>query len=247
MRLKATRAAGVLAAAVLVLVGLTGCRRRPKAGDACRLPDQLACAAGDRALVCASGAWAEVPCRGARGCTRHSDADECDDTIAADHDPCPRNPPLDYACTADRSKALVCEDGRFTLWRDCRGPDGCRVADGRNVQCDTTLGMAGDPCAQQGTYACSVDRQTMLVCDGSTLSPATTCRGPGGCQIHRDTRRVDCDDTVAVEGELCDQPKRITCAADHKSELVCDDKKWAKKRECRRSDCRLQGNELFCD
>jgi len=247
VRLIPVRTELTAAAAAVVLAALGGCRHRPKSGDRCRLADQLVCAASDRALVCDGKAWGEIPCRGARGCTRHAEADECDDTTAAEGDRCPRNPPLDYACTPDRARALVCRDGRFAVWRDCRGPDGCRVVDGRNVQCDTTLGAPGDPCAQPGTYACSVDRAAMLVCDGSTLSPATTCRGPQGCHIERDTRRVECDDTVAHEGDPCDQPARITCAADHESELVCEEHAYVKKRDCRRSDCRLQGNELFCD
>ncbi|HEY8038849.1 MAG TPA: hypothetical protein VIF15_03615 [Polyangiaceae bacterium] len=234
--------------AATVLVTVAACRSRPAAGGSCRVPDQLVCSAGDRALVCeAAGTWQEVPCKGARGCAHRDTADECDDTLAADGDACPHNPPLDYACTADRVRALVCKDGRFALWRQCRGPDGCQVVDGRNVHCDTTLGDPGDPCAQQGTYACAVDGKAMLLCDGSTLAPASSCRGPQGCHIQRETRKVDCDDAVAQEGDPCDQPKRIACAVDHKAELVCQEGKYAKKRDCRRSDCKLEGNELFCD
>ena len=87
----------------------------------------------------------------------------------------------------------------------------------------------------------------MLLCDGSTLALASSCRGPDGCTVRRDARKVDCDDSVAIEGDPCDQPKRIACATDHKSELVCAEGRYSKKRECRRSDCRLEGNELFCD
>jgi hypothetical protein len=90
----------------------------------------------------------------------------------------------------------------------------------------------------------------MLVCDGGKLAAASSCRGPGGCQVERDTHRVDCDDSVAAEGDPCDQEKRITCSGDHKSELVCGGGRYAKKRDCRRTDCRLEGterSELFCD
>jgi len=232
--------------AAVALFASAGCRSKPTAGSKCRVPDQLVCAAPDRALVCDTATWADVPCKGTRGCTRRADGDECDDTIAADGDRCPRNPPLDYACTADRMRALVCKDGRFGVWRECRGPQGCTF-DGRNVHCDTTLGEPDDPCAQQGTYACSTDRTTMLVCDGSKFAPASSCRGTDGCHIQRDTRKVDCDDSVAQEGDPCDQPKRIACSMDRKAELICASGVYQKKRECRRSDCRLQGNELFCD
>jgi hypothetical protein len=167
--------------------------------------------------------------------------------VALEADVCPRNPPLDYACTADGAKALVCKAGHFSLWRNCRGPDQCQIADARNLRCDTTLGEPGDPCAQHGTYSCAVDHQAMLVCDGNALAFASSCRGPAGCRVERDAHKVDCDDSVALEGDPCDQPRRIACSADHKAELVCEASRYAKKRDCRRSDCRLAEAELFCD
>jgi hypothetical protein len=255
--------------AVLLALGVlaaTGCHSHPAAGEKCRIADQLVCSAHDRALVCDSIAppapsiassqvdrtWLEVPCKGARGCARTGDDDECDDTLASPGDACPRNPPLDYACTTDLSQALVCKDGRFDLWRRCRGPAGCRLLDGRNVHCDTSLGEPDDPCERAGTYACSVDGKTMLSCDGKSLAVASACRGAKGCFFEpgepgSEPHKIDCDDDVAAEGDPCTQPRRITCAVDHKQELVCDGHTFAKKRDCRRSDCRIEGTELFCD
>jgi hypothetical protein len=246
-----TGACAALVVAVLSTIG--ACREKPTAGEKCTLPDQLLCGGSDRALLCepapsgGATAWADIPCKGARGCLRKSDADECDDTIAGEGDPCPRGAPLDYACTPDRTRALLCKDGRYALWRACRGPDACQVESGRNIRCDTTLGEPGDPCAQQGTYACSSDSRAMLLCDGSSLATASSCAGPAGCHIRRDTRKVECDDSLAREGDTCDQPRRIACAVDRKAELVCLGSRYAKKRDCRRADCRLEGSELFCD
>jgi hypothetical protein len=193
-----------------------------------------------------------VSCKGAKGCARSGDADECDDTLAAPGDPCPRSPPLDYACSTDLKSALACKDGRFSLWRRCRGPEGCSVVDGRNVHCDTSLGEADDPCEHMATFACSVDGQTMLECDGKTLVPASTCRGPKACFFEKgepgaEPHKIDCDDGLALEGDPCTQPRRITCAVDRKAELVCDGHTFGKKRECRRTDCRVDGTELHCD
>jgi hypothetical protein len=258
-----------------VLALFPACRTHPAAGEKCRVPGQLLCEGRDRAVVCDpdangstnrtngganGGVWADVPCRGPRGCGRLSNsgntasADECDDTVASENDACPRNPALDYACTADHSKALVCKEARFALWRNCRGPAGCEIVDGRNVHCDTSAGEAGDPCEKQGTYACSVDAKAMLVCSGSALTPASSCGGPGACSINRDTHKVDCDDTMADVGDPCDEPRRITCAPDHKAELVCVSAqdggapgKYAKRRDCKRTDCRIGGSKLFCD
>ncbi len=255
--------------AVIVLVALAHCTPRPAAGDACRVPEQLICDGRDRALVCdarppdaSPGAvvpssplprsWVEVSCKGARGCARVGGADECDDTLAADGDPCSRSPPLDFACTTDLANALVCKEGRFGLWRRCRGPQGCQVVGGRNVHCDTSLGAPDDPCERAGTFACTVDRKTMLQCDGKTLAPSSSCRGDKGCSMEQgeggaEPHKIDCDDRIALEGDPCTQARRITCAVDHKEELVCDGKRFERKRECRRSDCRIDGTELFCD
>jgi hypothetical protein len=238
---------GALLVTIVAVTTAAACRHTPTAGRQCHIPDQLVCGASDRAMVCDSGAWKEVACRGQRGCSRRGDTDECDNTIAADLDPCPRNPPVDYACTADRSRALVCKGGQFSLWRNCRGPERCEIVEGRNLRCDTSLGEPGDPCSQQGTYSCSVDRKTMLSCDGNTFGAASSCRGADGCRVQRDARKVDCDDSVALEGDPCDQPKRIACSVDRKSELVCSASTYAKKRDCKRTDCRLEGTELFCD
>ena len=193
-----------------------------------------------------------VPCRGAKGCARAGGEDDCDDTMASIGDSCPRNPPLDYACSTDLATALVCKEGRYDLWRRCRGPQGCRVVDGRNVRCDTSLGEPDDPCEHAGTFACSVDGTTMLQCDGKSLVAASSCRGPKACSFEKgepgaDPHKIDCDDGIAMEGDPCTQPRRITCAPDHKEELVCDGHKFGKKRDCRRSDCRIEGTELSCD
>jgi hypothetical protein len=196
--------------------------------------------------------WTSVSCKGAKGCARAGGDDECDDTLAAEGDPCPRSPPLDYACATDLTTALVCKDGRFDLWRRCRGPQGCQVVEGRTVHCDTSLGETDDPCEHAGTFACSVDGKTMLECDGKSLAVASSCRGPKACFFEKgesgaEPHKIDCDDGLAQEGDPCTQPHRITCALDHKEELVCDGHKFGKKRECRRSDCRIDGTELFCD
>jgi hypothetical protein len=154
---------------------------------------------------------------------------------------------VDFACTADRSKALVCREGRFTVWRQCRGAEGCAIVGERRVSCDTTLGEGGDPCEKSGSYACSADGGAMLQCNGTVLGVVASCRGPDGCRFDRDGHKVDCDDGLAMEGDACDRPERIACAVGGKAELVCDKGRYVQKRECRRSDCRVDGSALFCE
>ncbi len=234
----------------IVIAVIAACRPTPRVGGECHVEDQSFCTARDRGLLCESGRWTEIACRGTAGCSRQGRADECDDTVAQEGDPCPRQEPADYACSADAARALVCKAGRFELWRNCRGTQKCVVAADRHLDCDTTLGEAGDPCEKIGTYACSLDSRAMLICDGRSLALTSSCRGPTGCRFDRETHKVDCDDAVAAEGDLCDQPNRISCSADGRLELVCDpgaEHKYVKKRECRRTPCRIEGNDLFCD
>lgn len=237
---------------------VAACRSRPTAGAACPALDRVACDGTGGALVCelpatastaatVGGVWTAVGCRGTRGCTHGSGGDACDDTTANAGDACPRNPPLDYACTPDKSAALVCKDGHFDTWRACRGPDGCVVEAGRTVRCDTTLGQTGDPCGQAGAVSCQADGKAMLACDGAHLAVATSCRGPQGCHADRVSGKVTCDDSLAAEGDRCDQDGRIACSEDHKAELACTAGVYAKKRECRRTDCRLDGDKMYCD
>jgi hypothetical protein len=235
-----------IALLALLAVGLAGCSK-PTAGRACRLSNQLVCTAPDRALVCTGGAWFEIACKGKGGCARRGDGDNCDNTIAAEGDSCSREPPADYSCSADGARALVCKDGHFVVWRQCRGADGCEVVSDGQLRCDTTLGEPGDPCVAVGTYACSVDRKAKLGCDAGFLVPASSCRGPKGCSFERATYKVACDDTLAFEGDPCELPNRITCGVDGGLELVCDAHRYAKKRACRRSACRVDVDKLFCD
>ena len=233
------------------------CQTRARAGGACHGGDHLRCAGKDRALSCEAGAWREVTCRGPHGCGRRGEEDDCDDALAALGDPCPRSPPPDYACAVGRGAAanetvgtrdaLVCKDGQFALWRHCRGAEGCAIVGDRRVSCDTTLAEAADPCEKTGSYACTTDGGAMLQCGGETMAVVSSCRGPDGCRFDRDSHKVDCDDGLALEGDPCDWPDRIACALDRKSEMVCKANRYVRKRECRRTDCRVDGSALFCD
>jgi hypothetical protein len=235
-----------IALLAIVTMGLASCSK-PTAGGACRLSGQLVCTASDRALVCSGGGWLEIACKGKGGCARRGDGDVCDNTRAAEGDSCPPEPPVDYACSTNGARALVCKDGHFAVWRQCRGAEGCELVDDGKLRCDTTLGEPGDPCVALGTYACSVDRSAKLLCDAGLLVPASSCRGPRGCSFERATYKVDCDDTLALEGDRCEVPKRITCSADGALELVCDARRYTKKRACRRTACRVDSDKLFCD
>lgn len=237
----------VLVLALAAAGVVASCRARPIVGTTCRTPDALTCSDLGHALLCDGMTWREVPCRGRHGCSHHAGNDDCDDELALVGDPCPHSPAVDYACSLDHKAALECKDGLFSLWRHCRGEGGCRLVGDRRLDCDTTLSETDDPCEKKGTYSCSTDRKAMLECDGRSFLTVATCRGVEGCRFDADTHKVDCSDAVALEGDPCEDERRITCNADGKSELVCQGNRYVRKRECRRMGCRVEGSELYCD
>ena len=237
----------VLAIAIVVAIGpsgVVGCHGRPALGSACDHPYALVCTAPNRALICSANAYGALACGGPLGC--QAETGVCDTSVAAIGDVCPTQR-ASFACAADRASALVCDDGRFRLWRACHGPLGCTATEDAGVQCDTSLGEVGNPCAKVDAEVCSLDGRTLLRCDGHALKPASSCRGSDGCSVHREDATVRCDDRVAVEGDPCPTPRRVACSVDGRAELVCKDGVYSMKRPCRRTTCSVNDDRLMCD
>ncbi|MGA2450579.1 MAG: hypothetical protein ABTD50_18075 [Polyangiaceae bacterium] len=241
------------ASAIAILAGLgamtapiavLGCHGRPAVGSECTRRDEIVCSAPDRALICRSNAFLELPCGGPLGC--RADVGMCDTSIGAIGDTCPTGI-SSFACSTDRASALVCESGRFVVWRHCRGPRQCSAAEDAGVRCDMRLGELGDVCATAGAEGCSLDGGTLLRCHAGILEAASSCRGPDGCQVHKEEASVRCDDRVAIEGDPCPTPKRVACSMDGGSELSCVNGKFVTKRQCRRTACSVDKDRLLCE
>jgi len=189
------------------------------------------------ALLCKGGTYITVPCRGPRGCAPlgHSGDIECDDDLANLGDNCMSYVDEDYACSTDRSKALVCKEGKFQLWGNCRGPKACQIRS-NTVDCDRTLQEADDPCTIPNNYACSVDQKFMLICHDGRMVADNSCRGPKGCVHNEHEHRVDCDDTIALEGDPCSDQDEVCCSQDGKSRLICKNHKYVVEKPCRRRE-----------
>jgi len=227
-----------------LLAVATACRGRPVAGDACRRAGALLCPANDRGLLCDGGSYEEIACRGPLGCS--ADRGQCDTSVGKLNDPCPGGART-FACTEDRMSALACEAGRFERWRECRGPRHCSATNETGVECDTSFGETGDPCAQTDVEACSVDRSALLRCNGKSFEVASMCRGSDGCTIDRQNHSVMCDDRSAVDRDPCDRPKRVACSLDGGAELVCESGKYRAKRSCRYTSCSVDGDRVVCE
>lgn len=109
-------------------------------GDPCSTDDEgnSRCVGENQRITCLGGKYAVDFCRGDEGCKVVSSTVKCDQSKAADGDPC-RN--QTNACGVDAKSVLSCVQGRFRPSAQCPGEGGCAIAD-REVTCD--LGKKDD-------------------------------------------------------------------------------------------------------
>jgi hypothetical protein len=206
---------------------------KPKLGGQCTATagaSGTVCVDKATALFCADGVYTQVSCRGEKACS----AGECDESIAAEQDPC--SIPDAIACSVDHKEALRCVNRRFVLDETCKGPTGCKVASPAKISCDNNVADVNDPCQLEGDYACTTDRSLALRCERHTMRPLNTCRGPKQCVIlpRPNTDRVDfsCDDSIAEEGDACDTNGEEACTMDRKGMFVCRGNKFGSLKPC---------------
>ena len=102
----------------------------------------------------------------------------------------------------------------------------------------------GDKCSGAGLPTCS-DPSTALVC-GKGIVVALPCRGPKACTSS--SSQVQCDNSLAVAGDACDQPSDVACAVDYKSALECQNDKFALAETCKGvRACQVDGDKIACD
>jgi hypothetical protein len=178
----------------MLLAGLAGCKAR--AGDRCVM-GRAACTGERAGLFCgADGTYHALACGGHDGCQQWGAMVACDQSIAKEGDRC-TSPGL--ACAPDRRSALSCEGGRFVVAETCSGPAACSIALD-DLVCDHDIAAAGDPCRDDGEYACTSDRSSALVCQDQRMVAARACAGPRGCSVTHPRpgkTELDCDAPAA--------------------------------------------------
>lgn len=161
------------------------------AGETCMgEDDEYACSPDKKhALVCKGGKFAPyLECRGKAGCAMLGRTVSCDTSVAEKGDPC--NTQGAVACGGDQKHMLICRDGKFDIYRYCRGQYGC-FNKGETPSCDLTISLAGDPCGIPGQVVCSEDGKTELVCQGGVFTKSLTCKT--ACTVtNRPGRPIDC-------------------------------------------------------
>ena len=224
----------VLAASILAALLAAGCKK--KAGDDCKANEAL-CPTKDTALACQSGKLVEVACKGPLGCGTFQEHANCDDSVASEGDSCMGASEDEYACSVDKKRAVVCRNGKFAPYMECRGTSGCALL-GKQIACDTSVAAKNDPCKAQGASACSDDQKEMLVCRDGKFAHYRYCRGKAGCYF-QDTAPA-CDETRSEDGDECGIAGYVVCSVDGKSELICQTGRFMFSRTCR-TGCTVLG------
>jgi hypothetical protein len=232
------RVALLVAASVITISA--GCKAR--VGGKC-ITGRAACSDDRSGLFCgADGTYLAISCSGKEGCRQDGAMVSCDQSIAASGDAC-TGPGL--ACASDTRSAFSCQGGRFVLAETCLGPGACRVALD-DVVCDNDVAKAGDPCRDDGDYACTADKSAALKCTGKKMVPINTCRGPKQCIIaHPKPMKADfdCDMSIANEDDTCFFEGNEACTPDKKTMLTCKANKYSGPVACPgASGCSATGN-----
>jgi hypothetical protein len=132
---------------------------------------------GKTQVECAAGKIKVTLCDGPMGCTGSGESTSCNRKIHIG-DPCSKDD--GDSCLNDKTWA-ACVDGKWAVQAFCRGNRGCGPFMG-SISCDTSIGVAGDPCIGTSS-SCSVDGRAVLECQGGHLAQTRDCKGPAGCSF----------------------------------------------------------------
>lgn len=103
---------------------------------------------------------------------------------------------------------------------------------------------AGDKCIA-GQIACA-DGTSALTCGPDGKYASIGCRGPQGCV--QKGKNVECDDTLALENDGCDEEGEVACSVDKKSALECHGGKFAVEETCKGArGCTVKDDKISCD
>jgi hypothetical protein len=220
---------------------------KPKPGASCKIELREYCTDDKHALACHDGKWEEIACKGADGCAKKGNDFVCDQSVAEDKEIC--NLPDDFVCTPDKKGMLQCVKHKWTFVQACLGTRGCAL-EAKRVTCDNSIAQPGDACREEEDYACSADMKAALVCRSNKFVQVNLCKGPKGCRITGDKTagyKVECDDSIAAQGDACEKEEHFSCSNDERMILKCKGKKFEVEEKCRAKEkCQIRGGQVGC-
>jgi hypothetical protein len=216
------------AVSAFVFLALVACK--PGVGSRCD-KGEARCIDKANALVCEAGRFIEAPCRGKNGCRLEVDRTACDVHGDNPGDACSTDDEGSAVCTSDKAM-IACKKGRFVAV-PCRGQHGC-VEEGGRAECDETVAESGEACGHDGKKACSSDAKRVLTCAGGQTETRYQCRGERGCTVNQG--KIDCDVSVARNGDACDTlfEGTFACTEDGAAIVKCNAGKFVPDETCKR-------------
>jgi hypothetical protein len=102
----------------------------------------------------------------------------------------------------------------------------------------------GDQCSGAGLPICSGPNSAWVCANG--VVTALPCHGAKACTSSGST--LECDNSLATVGDVCDEPNDAACALDHKSMLECQTGKFVLVETCKGArGCVVDGDKISCD
>jgi hypothetical protein len=235
--------------AVLTVVAVSGCKA--KVGGKCKA-GASACVKEGGALFCGDdNKYVATGCHGPNGCVPEGRTAACDQSVSLAGEYCEDNGNI--SCTVDKQAQLDCKDHKWVVGATCKGAKGCELK-GDELFCDHTIADKADPCHRDGQIACTPDKAFILKCSGGVMNAIVSCRGPKSCTFEehpeREAIEFNCDDSVAQEGDPCEQENLHACSVDKKQIHVCKEHKFTLVKACPGpKGCTLDSvtERLLCD
>ena len=235
--------------AVLTVVAVSGCKA--KVGGKCRAGSS-SCVKEGGALFCGDDhKYLATGCHGPKACVQEGTTAACDQSVSLTGEHCEDNGNI--ACSVDKQSQLDCKDHKWVVGASCKGAKGCELK-GDELFCDHTIADKADPCRRDGQIACTPDKNFILKCSGSVMNAIVSCRGPKSCTFEehpeRESIEFNCDDSVALEGDPCEQENLHACSVDKKQIHVCKEHKFTPVKACTGpKGCTLDSvnEKLLCD
>ncbi len=111
------------------------------------------------------------------------------------------------------------------------------------MRCDESVANPGGACRLEESFGCTPDKDAMTQCRSGKVVLASTCKGTKKCQIGA---AVQCDTSIADQGDACATEGRMACARDAKTLLRCQGGTFATSEQCKYQPCLIGSGKVIC-
>jgi len=234
------RNAVVVSIVALALLATAACKKA-QPGGACTKKGDIQCVDKKTGVICVDSKWETITCEGPTGCMSVAGSGSCTHLNYAVGEPCMNEG--EPQCTGDKKAMIKCEGSHWKLLNACTGKLGC-VANANGAKCDLGAAEANSECTAQneGNASCTPDGKDLLLCKSGKMTVAAHCRGMHKCR--QLGKKIDCDESIGLLGDICDEDGKLACSEDKKTRLACKGGKFVKDRDCK---CSVMIDKVNCN